>query len=269
MALLPSGFALPATPYLVTILVLVSLAGAALWATRPQVSQAAVVAFAPWMVTGATLYALYQVEVLPAAVAPLFGSPAVYLTTFSVAGLVWAIGARYEFMAPILLASAGTVTMVGLLAVALLVSSGRGTLALAWPLVAVVVAGVLTALLWSGAQRLSVSVADTGIVGLLALFGHALDGVSTAVGHDVLQFGEQTPLSRVVLEVGASLPTASTIGAGWLFALVKVALVLAVVHLLGDLVREEPASGYATLGLVAALGLGPGAHNVVLFAIVG
>jgi uncharacterized membrane protein len=269
MALLPSGFALPPTPYLVAVLVFAGLAGTALWSARPQVTQAAVVAFAPWMVTGGVLYALYQVEVLPSVVAPLFGSPMVYLSTFALAGLVWALGARYQFMAPILLGSVGVVTMGGTLVLALGLGATRGTLSLTWPAVAVVVAALLTGALWAVARRLSVSVGDTGIAGLLVLFAHALDGVSTAVGHDVLQFGEQTPLSAIVLDIGAALPTAEVIGAGWLFVLVKVALALVVVHLLGDLVREDPRSGYATLGLVAAVGLGPGAHNVVLFAVVG
>jgi uncharacterized membrane protein len=266
---LPSGFALPPLPYLVAILALVGVAAAALYATRPEVTQAAVVAFAPWMVTGAAGYALFQVEVLPSVVAPLFGSPAVYLTTFGLAGLVWAVGTRYDFLAPVLLLSVGTVAMVGTILLALAIGAQRGTLSLTWPVVSLVAGAALAGAAWAGARRLSVSVGDTGLVGLLVVFGHALDGVSTAIGADVLRFGEQSPLSRVILEAGAALPTAEFLGTGWLFVVVKLALAVLVVHLLGDLVREEPRSGYATLGVVAAVGLGPGAHNVVLFAIAG
>lgn len=266
---LPSGFSLPPALYLAVIVVLGGVAVAALWTTRPQVNQAIVVAFAPWMVAGAALYALYQVEVLPVSIAPFFGSPAVYLTTFAFAGLVWAAGTRYEFMAPVLVSSVGVVVMLGTVGLALGVAAERGTLALTWPVVTVVVASVLAGVAWPLADRLTVSAGDTGIAGLLVVFGHVLDGVTTAVGFDVLHFGEQSPLSRFVLELGAALPTADALGAGWLFVVVKLALALAVVYLLSDLVREDPRQGYALLGLVAAVGLGPGAHNVVLFAVAG
>lgn len=266
---LPSGFSLPPAFYLAVIAVLGGLAVAALWTARPQVNQAIVVAFAPWMVGGAALYALYQVEVLPPSIAPFFGSPAVYLTTFAVAGLVWAAGTRYEFMAPVLVASVGGVVMLGTVGLALGTAAENGTLALTWSTVALAVASVLAGGVWLLADRFTVSAGDTGLAGLLVVIGHVLDGVTTAVGFDVLHFGEQSPLSRFVLETGTALPTAEVLGAGWLFVVVKLALALAVVLLLSDLVREDPRQGYALLGVVAAVGLGPGAHNLVLFAIAG
>ena len=106
-----------------------------------------------------------------------------------------------------------------------------------------------------------------GGVGALAVVAHALDGVSTAVGVDVLGFGERTPLSRVIIETAAALPTAEVLGAGWLFVVVKLAVACVVVVLLADLVEEDPREGSLLLGFVAAVGLGPGAHNLLLFAI--
>jgi len=67
------------------------------------------------------------------------------------------------------------------------------------------------------------------------------------------------------MEFAAHLPTEPYLGVGWLFVLVKVALVAVVVVLLADYVREVPGEGYLLLGLVAAVGLGPGVHNVLLF----
>lgn len=265
MALLPSGFAIPQTPYLVAILGLGVLAVVALWTVRPTVNQAAVVAFGPWMVTGGAMYALFQAEVLPPIIAPMFGSPAVYVTTFAIAGLVWALGARYDFMAPVLVASTGVATMIGAIGAAIAFALTWGTLAPLWPAVAVLGSVVGTAGLWMGARWQSIRVADTGYAGLLVVFGHVLDGLSTAIGDDVLGFGEQTPLSRVLLDVGGALPPAAVFGSGWLFVLVKVALALVVVRLLADLVRKNPTQGYVVLGGIAAVGLGPGAHNVVLF----
>jgi len=125
----------------------------------------------------------------------------------------------------------------------------------------------VSAVAWAGLRRFR-GRSPTGTVGLLAVFGHTLDGISTAVGYDLFGFGEQTPLSRLIIEAGGALPTADLIGAAWPFALVKVALGLAVVVLFEEFVRAEPAEGHLLLGLVVAVGLGPGFHNLVLFAIV-
>jgi uncharacterized membrane protein len=46
-----------------------------------------------------------------------------------------------------------------------------------------------------------------------------------------------------------------------------VALATGVVLLLTDYVEEAPREGVLLLGLVAAVGLGPGAHNLVLFTV--
>jgi uncharacterized membrane protein len=106
-------------------------------------------------------------------------------------------------------------------------------------------------------------------VGFLAVFGHALDGVSTAVGVDLLGFGERTPLSRAIIEFAATLPTEPYLGTVWLFVLVKLAVASGVVTLFADYVREDPSEGYALLGFVAAVGLGPGVHNLLLFTVLG
>jgi uncharacterized membrane protein len=120
---------------------------------------------------------------------------------------------------------------------------------------------------WWLLRRVAPGVEVAGAVGALAVVGHALDGVSTAVGIDVLGFGERTPLSRVIIEAAAALPTADAIGAGWLFVVVKLVVASVVVVLLADLMREDPREGSLLLGFVAAVGLGPGAHNLLLFAI--
>jgi uncharacterized membrane protein len=59
------------------------------------------------------------------------------------------------------------------------------------------------------------------------------------------------------------------VGEGWVFLLVKLAVATLVVWLFAEYVRDRPAEGYLLLGLVAAVGLGPAAHNLLLFAIVG
>jgi uncharacterized membrane protein len=268
---LPEGFALPPLPYLLLVLGAVGLALAVLIAAKPVVTEVTVVALAPWMVGGAGLYALYQVGVVADAFAPLVSSPTVYLSTFAVMGLVWGVAAlldRDPRFSTIVLLLGGVGLMSAVFGLALLVGLSRPPLRVLWPgiglLVSVGVAGAAWMVLGAVRPR---ATSVTGMAGLLAVFGHALDGVSTAVGVDVLGFGEQTPLSAAIIHVGASLPTAPYFGSAWLFVLVKVLLATGIVVLLADYVQEAPNEGFLLLAGVAAVGLGPGAHNLVLFSI--
>jgi len=264
---LPSGFVVPPLPYLAVLLVATAAVVALLARERPPMTARTAVAFAPWMAVGSTLYVCYQVDVVPAAVAPLASAPAVYLTTFAVAGAVWPLARRTE--SPLrVLAGVGLIALAAPVLLAVRYGTTTGSLRPLWPALALVVAVALTALTWAALSRVWPRDASVvGAAGALAVFGHALDGTTTAVGVDVLGFGEQTPLSRAVMDAAAALPTASTLGVGWLFVLVKLALAVVVVRLLADYVRDEPAQGYLLLAVVAAVGLGPGAHNLLLFTI--
>jgi uncharacterized membrane protein len=271
--ILPADFALPAAPYLAALLAGTALAIAALYRRRPPVTAHTVTALTPWMAAGGTLYALYQAQIPPTAVAPLFGSPAVYVSVGILAGLVWAAVADRPGDAWSLGAAPG---ILGVCGGGLLVAS------LGWAAVGarpdgaggapIVSAGILlgsvllAALAWTALERFR-EVAATGTVGVAAVFGHTLDGISTAVGYELLGFGEQTPLSRIIIEAGGALPTADLIGAAWLFVLVKLLLGAGIVALFEEYVREEPEEGYLLLGVIVAVGLGPGVHNLVLFAI--
>ena len=266
---LPSGTTLPPLPYLLGVLVAVGLVLAGLRRRQVAVSTTTVVALGPWMVAGAGLYVLYQIGVVPTRLAPLFGSPTVYATTLVVAGLVW-LGADRTESPERYLAEGGIVAAALPWGFALAIGSVWGSFSPWWPLGGVVISAVLATVVWGSFAWLKPAVADAvGLAGALAVFAHALDGVSTAIGVDVLGFGEQTPLSRLVLEVAGSLPTADALGTGWLFVLVKLAVAVGVVWLLADYVREDPQGGNSLLLLVTAVGLGPGAHNVLLFAVLG
>ena len=271
MQLLPAGFALPPLPYLLAV-VLGSLAVLGLLARRrPTVTPRVVTAFAPWMVAGATGYALFQTGAVPDAVSPLFGNPIVYLSTFVLAGAVWLATADYPAdrwqlpSVPGAVGATGVATAGTLLAVAVVSGVASDSLSLFWPGVGLAVSVGLAAVTWV-VVRDTLGVEVTGSPGRLVLFGHVLDGISTAVGTH-LGFAEQTPLSAAVIEFGASLPVASYLGDAWLFVVVKLALAVVVLYLFTDYVRESPGEGALLLGFVAAVGLGPGAHNLVLFAL--
>jgi len=270
LQLLPSGFALPPLPYLLGLGAAVAAVAALLRRADPEVTPAVVAGFAPWMVAGAAGYALFQVDGVPDPVAPLFGSPAVYLTTFVLAGPVWAaLDARglpadsWSLRSvPGLLLVSGTGTAGAVVGFAFVAA---GSLRPLLPGVGLVVAVGLALPVWVALRRARPVTRTAGPAGLVLVFGHVLDGVSTAVGTDLLGFGEQTPLSRLLIEAGAALSPG--LGGGWLFVLVKTALAAVVLVVLADYVEEDPRRGLLLVGVVAAVGLGPGAHNLVLFVI--
>ena len=263
---LPEGFGLPAPPYLAVLLGGTVLIARLLSREEPRITGVTVVGLAPWMVAGAALHSLFQLETVPELFMPLLGTPAVYFATFVLAGATWVVAVRTApERVPWVLGVAGTVlALVGTVAVLL----AGGVVRPGPSLASVVVAVGLTGVCWVGLERVAPeSVSTTGVTGVLVVFAHALDGASTAVGVDVLGRGERTPLSAEILEFAAGLPTASAIGAGWLFVLVKLGLAMGLVSLFTGYVREDPRQAYLLLAVVVAVGLGPGSQNVILFAV--
>ncbi|QLG63122.1 DUF63 family protein [Halorarum salinum] len=276
MTLLPEGFALPPLAYLLPLAI--ALGGVAYGLSRraPAFRGRHVLALLPWMCTGAAGHVLHVLDALPDAIDPLFGTPAAYLTTAAFAGAVWlaALARRPADGGDgdgaddaAVLAAAGSV--------ALLVAAGRtlaygvtnGTLNPWLPAVGLVGGAVLGVVVGLLVYRLYPTATVAGSAGLVAVAAHGIDGVTTAVGVDLLGFGERTPLSRLIIEFAAGLPTAEALGGGWLFVLVKLAVGALVVAAVAPTIREEPAEGNALLAVVAAVGLGPGVHNALLFAV--
>jgi uncharacterized membrane protein len=267
--LLPDGFRLPGTPYLVVLVTATAAVLASLRATRPTVSQAVVLAFVPWMVAGAALRVLQELAFLPSVVAPLFGTPAVYLSLFVIAGGCWSALLRFRAGDDEIARSLGEAGLaLALAAMAAIIWLGwrDQTLLIVWPTIGVAIAAALTAVV-AAAYRSGYpeAAAATGPVGVVVIFGHTLDAISTAIGIDVLGATEKSPLPRAILQFSEALPTATFIGSGWLFVLVKLAIAVVIVHVAADIVDERPSEGYLMLGLVAAVGFGPGVHNLLLF----
>lgn len=270
MAILPAGFALPPLPYLVGLVVGAALVAGGLWRLAPPVTAHTVIGLAPWMAVGSALHALFVLDRAPGLLAPLFGAPAVYATAFIGLGVVWAAATLREPGAPrtgaLWLGVSGLVAF--LLAAGAVLVSGPA-LSPGWSVAGLVAGSVVAGLAWPVLRRLAPEARLTGGPGVLVLFAHAVDGVSTAIGVDVLGFSERTPVSRAVLDAAAALPTAETLGTGWLFVAVKLAVAGVVVALFAGLVEEDPRQGYLLLAVVAAVGLGPGIHNLLLYAVAG
>jgi uncharacterized membrane protein len=279
VSVLPEGFTLPSLVYVLPVLGALVVAAVTVVAVGPPVTDRTVLGVVPWVGVGAVAHVLYQLPAIPPVLRPLFGTAMVYPTTATVAALVWAGAHLLTEMRPRSAAEAGatdrTLGLVGgvvfVAAVAYAVARAPpGGLRPLVPVAAVGAAVVVAVLAWVLLSlRAAETAATTGLTGVVVLFGHALDGVSTAVGVDLLGVTERTPLSRAILEVGAALPTADAIGAGWLFVAVKLLLAGVVLVAFEEYVDEAPARGRLVLSGVAAVGLGPGVHNVVLFGVAG
>ncbi len=268
------GFVVP-DPIYVAVLALTAVGVTlVLYLMQTPVTNRTVVALAPWMVTGSALHVLWRLEAFPSVVAPLFSSPSVYVTTYVAAALVWVASRGLAYANPQSPSISRRLGSIGLGAAVTFISfviwNGiqQETLALFWPVIAFAAAGVVAAVAWAlFAIKFSEAAGVTGAAGALVVYAHALDGVSTAVAVDVLQLGESMVLSRAILEFAAMLPTAEYVGVGWLFVLVKLLLAAVVVVLFRSYVREDPVQGRLLLAFVAAVGLGPGAHNLLLFVV--
>lgn len=263
---LPEGTRLPPLPYLISVLIASLLVAGYLFRQRRgiRITDQLIVALAPWMAVGAGLYALRQVDAVPRIVAPLTGSPTVYLTIFVIVGLLFSVighrdpGRFTTGSGPWILLLTGTVSFAFVLGGAAWVALERPPVHVFWPGAAFLGALLITGLAWVLARGIRpIETEWVGMTGALCVFGHALDGLSTAVGIEVLGVREQTPLSRLIIDIGG----------GGLFVLVKIGIALLVVRLLADYVNEVPTEGYLLLGIIAAVGLGPGIHNVILFII--
>lgn len=270
---LPSGFGLPPLPYAVGLAAGVVVVAVLLALLGPPMGSWDVLALAPWMGLGATLHVLHVVGAFPPVVDPLFGAPAVYGTTFVVAGVVWlfaTVGAAAGFFASVarLMGVVGTNALLVFVAFLGLLGVQSGTLDPLWPGVALLASVVVAGVAFVGLSVVYTDpVATTGKAGAFVVFAHVLDGVSTAVGVDVLGVAERSPLPRAIMSFAGDLPTAELLGVGWLFVLVKVVLALVLLSLFTDLVREEPYRGNLLLAAVAGVGFGPGFYNVLLYLV--
>jgi uncharacterized membrane protein len=87
---LPSETTLPGTRYLLVLGVVVLTVGYALYRIEPEITDRVMVAFTPWMAVGSSCYVLSRFAGIPDVLRPLLTSPTVYVSTATVAGIVWA-----------------------------------------------------------------------------------------------------------------------------------------------------------------------------------
>lgn len=266
-------YTIPSLVYVVPLLLAFFGVAALLWAIQPPTTDWTVVSFAPWMAIGSVLFLLDGLEAYPAIVAPLFGPVTVYVTTAIFAGFVWILmtfiaGIRKGFDIYYGVGVFGGGVALMLVVFLFLTGINAQTFNPVYPVFGTIVAALVTALAWVALSLTYTDVARyTGRTGAFVIFAHSLDGVSTALGYDLLGAGERTPLSRIILEFSGSLPTAQYVGAGWLFVLVKVVLALVIVAAFREYLEESPRRARLVLAFVAAVGFGPGVYNLLQFTL--
>jgi len=269
-----TGLQVLSEPGALTVPVLMAaLVAALLYTVGVSVSRGVILALVPWMVVGGAAHAIYTVDAFDEWVEIFFGPIAVYFTTFVLAGIAWSMmsvaaeiaGEQRRDAQYLTAAGTGAALIVG--GVALTAGDGASSSQI-YPtfggmLVALVVAGVGYLLL---SIVYSKGIVQTDVLGYFVVAGQTLDAVMAAVSVEYFHLPPSTTFDARVLSVAGSLPTADTLGAGWLLIVVKLSLGLAVVSLVGylltvDLLGERPEPAYLCLGLGAAVGIGPGLHR--------
>jgi len=260
----------------VTLLVpalMAALVLSTLYVLQPPVDRRVVLALTPWMVVGGAVHALYTAGAYPAgfSLRPFFGPVTVYCTTVVAAGLVWAMMTTASRLAEggsrdaQYLTAAGTGAALSSLAIVL--ARADNAEAIVPVFAGLVVATVLAAVVYLAVTVLHTpTLVQTGLLGLVVVFAHALDGVTAAVGVEVLGRGPGDGRSAWLLAHAADLPVPAAVGTGLALVAARLAVAVAVVVVVASVVdrpalRKHARVGHVALGAVAAVGLGPGVHR--------
>lgn len=275
-----TDFAFPPLIHSAALLICSAIIVVLLYGTRPPVNQRTVLAFVPWMVSGGILHVFYQlgeifqVQIYPSNLAPLFAAPAVYLTTFIGMGAVWVLSTmivpsnKLEQKVPQFLAATGVGVTVPLVVLVFWqgLDPAISPMEPIWPIFGFIVSIVVTAIVYFliGTWRTYI-IARARYVGALVIFAHLFDAITTTIGVDVLGAGERSLGPRAILEFAEGLPTADLLGSGWLFVLFKAFLASAIVIYFADDLKDHESQTNLLFAFVVALGMGPAVHNFFLF----
>ncbi|MFH0714241.1 MAG: DUF63 family protein [Candidatus Diapherotrites archaeon] len=118
----------------------------------------------------------------------------------------------------------------------------------------VALAVLISLAVWSAMKKWKPSFGKDKL-NLLAIAGQALDGSATFVSTQFFSCGEQHVVSNVILQY-----------APWLFPILKVALIAAVMYLLDSELKNENARSYIKTVLII-LGFAPGLRDLITLAV--
>jgi len=151
----------------------------------------------------------------------------------------------------------------------------RPTVLLAVLGIATVTAGAV----YVGADRYRPAVhAGTGLMGLVVLWGHAVDGVANVVANDwthlwnLGEYSAKHPFNRVLIDAtnavqGGDYIRGVYVGDGWPFLVVKLLVPLLLLSVFDEeFVEDSPRYAIMLLGAIVAVGLGPGTRDMIRLA---
>lgn len=227
----------------------------------PVADRRTVLATLPWMLLGGTLHAFARAGAYDGPLAATLGSALVVPAMVLLGGVPWLVllqaGRLRTRSDPAgYLGAVGIGVLVPVLAAVLLF--GRSTVGTLVPVMvtpvvaALVAAAVLLVLVLSAAPAL----AATRSLGLLVVYAQAFHAVAVAVAVDALGATVGGPLADVAVDLGTEVAVGG-VGTAWPFVPVKLAGAALVVVVAGRLAERRPTAAYLSLGVVAALGIGP------------
>lgn len=276
-----TDFVVPGLGHVAGLFIATVLVSLLIYAIRPPLTEPIVMAIVPWIVSGAILHVFYQMHVeavdglFPEQLAPFFSAPSVYFTTFALLGIIWVMSTMivaspdHDRQIAMYLGVIGIGVMTVLVVLAIWQGMGEAfELNLIEPTLGLIISLVLAFVIFIaiGLWRTHV-IANTRYVGFLVIFAHVFDAITTAIGVEVMGFGERTVIPRMIMDFAADLPTADYLGEAWLFVLLKIIIAAAIVIMFSDYSREKPAEANLFFAIVVAVGLGPGVNNFFLFAL--
>ncbi|WP_411963753.1 DUF63 family protein [Haloferax sp. YSMS24] len=210
-------------------------------------------------------------------------SPVIYVTVFAIT-LVAVVGSVFaarrgfvdDYVRPLFGAGAAVLAVAFGYLLYLGVTGTNGASFYPQVLVVILVGATLVAgATWWLLERYAPEVnAGTGLIGLVIIWGHAVDGVANVVGLDwmtALGAGNNLvpkhPVNKAVVDFTASTLPESILaitGDAWPFLLVKLVAATAVVWVFDEQIFED-SPRYAILLLIAvlAVGLGPGTRDML------
>jgi uncharacterized membrane protein len=120
--------------------------------------------------------------------------------------------------------------------------------------------------------------AGTGLMGLVVIWAHAVDGVANVLANDWthlwhgFNYGAKHPFNQLVMDLtgaiqGGEYVAGVYVGEAWPFFLVKLAAPVLILSLFDDeFMEDSPRFSVLLLGVVVAIGLGPGTRDMIRVA---
>ena len=246
----------------------------------------------PFMLFGGALRTVEDagIAALAAGSEPLIGfpvsaliiSPFIYVTVFVMTLAAVGVGVALErrgvvdaYEYPV--AAIGTLLVAGSVGYLTSLAVTTTYVSLRPQVLAVVVIGATLSAVatWLLIERFAPAInAGTGLMGLVLLWGHSIDGVANVVGLDWMpalgagpNLVPKHPVNAAVVDItGAVLPASvlAVTGDTWPFLLLKLAAATFVIWVFEpDLLEESPRYSILLLIAVLAVGLGPGTRDVL------